>query len=48
MIDFDNGVRVISPLIDTNPDDVEVGDEVVLKVVDAPRERVLFFFTLKK
>ena len=48
LIDFDNGVRIISPLIDTNPDDVAVGDEVVLKVVDAPRDRVLFFFTLKK
>ncbi len=48
LIDFDNGVRIISPLIDTNPDDVNVGDEVVLKVVDAPRDRVLFFFRLKK
>jgi hypothetical protein len=48
LIDFDNGVRIISPLIDTNPDDVNVGDEVVLKVVDAPRERVLFFFRLNK
>ena len=48
LIDFDNGVRIISPLIDTNPGDVAVGDEVVLKVVDAPHDRVLFFFTLKK
>ena len=42
LIDFDNGVRIISPLIETDPDDVSVGDEVVLKVVDAPRDRVLF------
>jgi len=48
LIDFDNGVRIISPLVDPNPDDVRVGDEVVLKVVDAPRDRVLFFFKLKK
>jgi uncharacterized OB-fold protein len=48
LIDFDNDVRIISPLIETNPDDVAVGDEVVLKVVDAPRDRVLFFFKLKK
>ena len=48
LIDFDNGVRIISPLIDTNPDDVSVGAEVELKVVDAPRSRVLFFFKLKK
>jgi hypothetical protein len=41
-------VRIISPLIETDPDDVSVGGEVVLKVVDAPRDRVLFFFTLKK
>lgn len=48
LIDFENGVRIISPLVDTNPDDVAVGHEVVLKVVDAPRDRVLFFFKLKK
>ena len=47
LIDFDNGVRVISPLVDTKPEDVHVGDEVTLKVVDAPRNRVLFFFKLK-
>jgi uncharacterized OB-fold protein len=48
LIDFDNGLRVISPLIDTKPEDVHPGDEVILKVVDAPRNRVLFFFTVKK
>jgi uncharacterized OB-fold protein len=48
LIDFENGVRIISPLVDTNPDDVAAGGEVVLKVVDAPRDRVLFFFKLKK
>jgi len=48
LIDFDNDLRVISPLIDTNPEDVHMGDEVILKVVDASRNRVLFFFTVKK
>ena len=48
LIDFDNGVRIISPLIETTPEEVHVGDEVVLRVVDAPRDRVLFFFKLKK
>jgi uncharacterized OB-fold protein len=48
LIDFDNGLRVISPLVDTKPDEVKVGNEVVLKVVEAPRDRVLFFFELKR
>jgi hypothetical protein len=46
LIDFDNGVRIISTLVDIDPDKVTVGAEVALKVVDAPRERVVFFFTL--
>lgn len=48
LIDFDNGVRIISPLIETVPEDVHEGDDVILKVVPAPRDRVLFFFKLKK
>ncbi len=44
--DCDNDVRLISALIDTDPAKVSVGAEVTLKVVDAPRDRVLFFFTL--
>jgi uncharacterized OB-fold protein len=48
LIDFDNGLRIISPLIETDPEEVHVGDEVTLKVVNAPRDRVLFFFKLKK
>jgi uncharacterized OB-fold protein len=46
LIDFDNGVRIISTLIDIDPDKVTVGAKVALKVVDAPRDRVVFFFTL--
>jgi len=48
LIDFDNGVRVISTLVDTDPDELNVGDDVIMKVVDAPRDRVLFFFKLNK
>lgn len=48
MIDFENGIRIISPLVDTKPEDVKLGDEVELKVVDIPPDshgdRVLFFF----
>jgi len=47
LIDFDNGVRIICPVVDCDPSEVEVGSEVVLKVVPAPKERVLFFFQLK-
>lgn len=47
LIDFDNGVRIISPVVDCDPGEVQVGSEVVLKVIPAPRERVLFFFQLK-
>lgn len=47
LIDFDNGVRIISPVVDCDPTDVEAGAEVVLKVVPASRDRVLFFFRLK-
>jgi len=48
IIDFENGVRIISPLVDTKPEDVKLGDEVELKVVNIPPDshgdRVLFFF----
>lgn len=47
LIDFDNGVRIICPVVDCDPQEVEVGSEVVLKVVPAPKDRVLFFFQLK-
>ncbi|MCX5861648.1 MAG: Zn-ribbon domain-containing OB-fold protein [Deltaproteobacteria bacterium] len=47
LIDFDNGVRIICPVVDCKPEDVKFGSEVVLKVVPAPRDRVLFFFQLK-
>ncbi|MGA3172902.1 MAG: Zn-ribbon domain-containing OB-fold protein [Syntrophorhabdales bacterium] len=47
LIDFDNGKRIISPIVDCDPSEVTVGAEVALKVVPAPKDRVLFFFTLK-
>lgn len=47
LIDFDNGKRIISPIVDCDPNEVEVGAEVSLKVVPASKDRVLFFFTLK-
>ncbi len=47
LIDFDNGLRIISPIVDCDPAQVEAGAQVVLKVVPAPRDRVLFFFRLK-
>jgi uncharacterized OB-fold protein len=46
LIDFDNDVRIISVLIDTDPDKVTVGAEVALRVLPAPRDRVVFYFAL--
>ncbi len=48
LIDFDNGKRIISPVVDCDPKEVQVNAEVVLKVVPAPKDRVLFFFKLKE
>ena len=53
VIDFENGVRIVSPIVDTDPEDIEVGKKVVLQPVDVPpdhlgRKRVMFFFKLKK
>jgi len=52
IMDYDNGVRIISPLVETAPEDVAVGKAVKLKVVDIPpdfigRKRVMFYFRLK-
>jgi uncharacterized OB-fold protein len=47
LIDFDNGVRVISVLVDTDPAQVTVGADVSLRVVEAHRNRVAFYFTLQ-
>ncbi|MHA1833387.1 MAG: Zn-ribbon domain-containing OB-fold protein [Candidatus Baldrarchaeia archaeon] len=48
IIDFENGIRIISQLVDTKLEDIKVGDEVELKVIDIPPDshgdRVLFFF----
>jgi len=47
LIDFDNGKRIISPIVDCDPNEVKVDAEVVLKVIPAPKDRVLFFFKLR-
>lgn len=54
IIDFaETGVRIISPLVETDAAEVTVGAEVELKVVDVPpdqdgRRRVMFYFKLVK
>ncbi len=53
IIEFDNGVRMISALVDTNPEEVSIGVEVEPKVVEWPtdhlgRKRFGYFFRLKK
>jgi uncharacterized OB-fold protein len=48
IVDFDNGIRVLSSIVETDPKDIHVGDEVELKVMSIPPDshgdRVLFFF----
>jgi uncharacterized OB-fold protein len=47
VIDLENGMRVVSPILDIKPEDVKMGTEVELKVVPASHNRVLFFFAPK-
>ena len=48
IIDLPNGVRLIAPIIDTKPEELQVGDEVEIVVFKIPPdsygERVLFGF----
>ena len=48
VIDFENGLRVLSSIVETDPREIHVGDEVELKVLSIPPDshgdRVLFFF----
>ncbi|RLI29915.1 MAG: hypothetical protein DRO46_01565 [Candidatus Hecatellales archaeon] len=48
IVDFPNGVRVIGPIADASPEEVKVGDEVEVKVIEIPPDahgdRVLFCF----
>ncbi len=46
LVDFDNGMRMMSRLVDTDPDDLKEGKEVELKVVEIPNDRVLPLFKL--
>ena len=53
LIDFPNGVRMLTSLVDTKPEEVETGMEVKLSVGKiAPdfqgRERVIPYFTLSR
>lgn len=51
IIDFDNGIRVLSSIVETDPKDIHVGDEVEFGVLNIPpdshSDRVLFFFRKK-
>ena len=51
LVDFDNGVRMFTAIVDSNPDDIKTGKEVKLSVgkVDPDhegRDRVIPYFTL--
>ena len=53
LVDFDNGVRIFTRLLDTEPEEVKTGMEVELKVGAAPpdaqgRDRIIPCFTLKR
>ncbi len=53
LIDFDNGVRMLSAVIDSKPEEVKTGLEVEMVVGKVTpdykgRERIIPYFTLKK
>ena len=48
LIDFDNGIRLFMPLLDTKPEDVEPGLEAEFMVQKVSGNRVLPAFRLKK
>ncbi len=43
----ENGVRLISRIVDTKPEDIKVGMEVELNVINIPGDRVMFTFKPK-
>lgn len=47
LIDFPNGLRIFSTLVDANPDEIRVGSEVELEVQSITDGRVLPGFKLK-
>jgi len=48
LIDFENGIRVSGSLVDADPEKLNVGDEVELRIMSIPPDshgdRVLFYF----
>lgn len=48
LVDFDNGLRMLTPLVDTRPEEVREGALVELEVLKVNRDRVLPGFRLKK
>jgi uncharacterized OB-fold protein len=53
LVDFDNGMRMFTRLVDTQPEELKTGVEVELKVGGAPpdhegRERIIPLFALKR
>lgn len=47
LIDFDNGLRMLTPLVDAKPEEVKEGLLVELEVIKVSRNRVLPGFKLK-
>ncbi|MFC1968407.1 Zn-ribbon domain-containing OB-fold protein [Chloroflexota bacterium] len=53
LVDFDNGVRMLTTIVDIKPEEAKIGLEVELKVEQvapdhADRERVIPHFTVKR
>ena len=47
IIEFGNGMRMLTRIVESNSEDLKVGAQVELKVIDIPRDRVIPYFKLK-
>ena len=47
VIDLGQGIRILTPLVDTNAENVTIGSKVELSVMQVPNDRVLPAFKLK-
>lgn len=44
MVEFDNGLKIFSRIVEANPESLSIGSEVEVTVLDAPGNRVIHAF----
>ncbi len=44
MVEFDNGLRILARIVDANPEQVDIGTEVEMTVLEIPGNRVMHAF----